>query len=429
MGNLFSSAPDLGHFFMGNRGLLVKYDLSSNELNKDNLAKKFIDKILLQNDNLDDKIFNLNSLKSTLQGIPFKNHIKKGNISFDAKMIIKQELLKYEEEIDKAIETLKQEKLAKNQFSQNAGINPVNSSANAVAISESYDPAIITTTPNVNLKVNSKTNLPSITQNINPANSVGNPSQIKAAEEKKNTVITPNSSIKYNIKNDTDIYKIYHEINKILDLLSRQIIVNIRNKYTKNIKLYEIEPNDVKDFIKLLLIFRILINPETLKKDYKQILITIDPKSKKIVTRINPHEDIISSIRNINQGIIITNSDNEIVKKYKEFIFDRNTDDKEIKKLIKSFKTELIKQNNVKLKQEFNIIISKLLSSYPLIIPGYKKPEKTTKFPKYDPKRHEQETLNSLTRQFKIYENNKKNIIIPQNIKNEINNNNNNSDP
>jgi hypothetical protein len=151
-------------------------------------------------------------------------------------------------------------------------------------------------------------------------------------------------------------------------------------------------------------------------------------KSKKIVKIKNPHEDIISSIRNINQGIIITNSDNEIVKKYKEFIFDRNTDDKEIKKLIKSFKTELIKKNNVKLKQEFNIIISRLLSSYPLIIKGYKKSEKTTRFLTYDPKRHEQETLNSLTRQFKIYENNKKNIIIPQNIKNEINNNNN-SDP
>ncbi len=99
-------------------------------------------------------------------------------------------------------------------------------------------------------------------------------------KKKKNTVITPNSSIKYNIKNDTDIYKIYHEINKILDLLSRQIINNIRNKYTKNIKLYEIEPNDVKDFIKLLLIFRILIDPETLKKDYKQILITTEKKNE-----------------------------------------------------------------------------------------------------------------------------------------------------
>ena len=38
-------------------------------------------------------------------------------------------------------------------------------------------------------------------------------------------------------------------------------------------------------------------------------------------------------------------------------------------------------------------------------------------------KSHEQRTLNSLRRQFKIYENNKKNIIIPQEIQNELNNN------
>ena len=197
----------------------------------------------------------------------------------------------------------------------------------------------------------------------------------------------------------------------------------MKSNNTKNIKLYEIEPNDVKDFIKLLLIFRILINPETLTKDYEKILILIDHSSKKIVTIINPNEDTISNIRKKNEAILITNSDNEIVKKYKEFIFDRNTDDKEIKKLIKSIKTELIKQNNVKLKQEFNIIISRLLISYPLIIPGYKKPQKTTGFPKFDMKSHEQRTLNSLRRQFKIYENNKKNIIIPQEIQNELNNN------
>ena len=130
--SIFSKPPDFAIILGGNSAerFMGKYSVFDKNLDKDNFAQVFINKIVKdENLSLDDKIKELSYLSMVLDRVKQKNRSK--NMIDGVKKaldIIKDNYQKYDKEVTEAIKTLQEEKKNKNK---NKNKKPNNNPANS----------------------------------------------------------------------------------------------------------------------------------------------------------------------------------------------------------------------------------------------------------------------------------------------------------
>ena len=93
-----------------NYNIFSIYGVNNEDLDENNFAKTFIHKILSQDiKNLDQKIQKLQKLKSSIEAVRYKELLK-DSPTYSARMIIINNMKKYQNEIDEVIQKLNLQK-------------------------------------------------------------------------------------------------------------------------------------------------------------------------------------------------------------------------------------------------------------------------------------------------------------------------------
>jgi hypothetical protein len=146
---IFKKPPDFYFLFgtggiknmHGDKNLMVKYEIVNEDLDKDNLALVFIDRII-KNKEIIDKKKALEEVKMKLFNISIRQQNSKTTLPkiIEAKNIIKDNLKKYEKQIDEKIKELQPNPSEKPPANSNAAAKPP-ANSNAPSIQPANPPA------------------------------------------------------------------------------------------------------------------------------------------------------------------------------------------------------------------------------------------------------------------------------------------------
>ena len=376
-----SKAPLFSNLFGDNENynIFSIYGVNNEDLDENNFAKTFIHKILSQNiKNLDQKIKELQKLKSSIEAVRFKDLLK-DSPTYSARMIIINNMKKYQTEINEVIEKLNLQKTkntgANNKSAENLrikkkvnsvssnivsegnskqklGINsqPSSVSSNSFTVSEGIpeqklknnsQPSSVSSNPFIVSEGNSEQKLKnnsqpsSVSSNpfiVSEGNPEGKSSNISSVKVNNLPIIYSNNLSEQNTN------KLYNQIKKDLIILEKRMESYIKarrniNKSSSNElskgginsnlkKISEYEPNDFKKLEKLIQIYKLLTG--------------------------NTFTPIGGGVHDVSM-----------------YIFEKSEMIEGMKKFIEEINEELKNKNKEILKQEFNSIIESLYQLYP----------------------------------------------------------------